>query len=109
MALALALAMALALALAMALALAVGFTGWSRNWFRVVGAAQRQGLADRVALGTRVMGTVGLAEQHFQGLVDAHRSFGRDIAKITTFIIFNQAVALSAAPTRFILPTFSVP
>jgi hypothetical protein len=55
------------------------------------------------------MGTVGLAEQHFQGLVDAHRSFGRNIADITIFIIFNQAVALSAAPTRFILPTFSVP
>jgi hypothetical protein len=55
------------------------------------------------------MGTVGLAEQHFQGLVDAHRSFGPDIADITIFIIFNQAVALSAAPTRFILATFSVP
>jgi hypothetical protein len=73
------------------------------------GSCAEAGMADRVALGTIVMGTVGLAEQHFQGLVDAHRSFGPDIADITIFIILNRAVALSAAPTRFILPTFSVP
>jgi len=59
-------------------------------------------------IGHESYGNSWLGRAAFSGAGRCPPQLGGDIADITIFIIFNQAVALSAAPTRFILPTFSV-